>query len=176
MLPVQLRSAQFSDYEAIAHLHADNWKKNYRGMMSEDYLDHKVDADRLQVWHDRLKNLNAKQIVTLAIAEGKLAGFCCTMIDDDPVFGSLIDNLHVCSSRQKSGIGKLLVKDAAHNILAKSSSRSMYLWVYEANINARAAYEKLGGNNHETVLKESSDGSRARTCRYVWEDVQRLLQ
>jgi GNAT superfamily N-acetyltransferase len=176
MSPIQLRSAQFSDYEPIARLHADNWKKNYRGMMSDDYLDHKVDTDRLLVWHDRLKDPNVKQIVTVAFAEGKLAGFCCTLLDDDPIFGSLIDNLHVCSSMQKSGIGKLLVKDAAANILAKSSSGSMYLWVYEANTNARAAYERLGGKNHETVLKESSDGSRARTCRYVWEDVQLLVQ
>lgn len=173
---IQLRPASFSDYEAIARLHADSWKKNYRGMMSDDYLDNKVDLDRHQVWQKRLKAPMPKQVVTVAFAKGLLAGFCCTLLDDDPVFGSLIDNLHVCTSMQKSGIGKMLVKDAAEKILTQASSHNMYLWVYEANKNARAAYEHLGGRCHETVLKVGDDGSTAPVCRYIWPQVQELIR
>jgi ribosomal protein S18 acetylase RimI-like enzyme len=172
---IKLRQAQFSDYRAIAKLHADNWKQTYRGILSDNYLDTEADIDLLNTWHRRLSEPEENQIITVAVLNKDIVGFCCTILNDDPLFGSLIDNLHVSTAMQKAGIGKMLIKDAAEAIIEKALTRKMYLWVYEANINARRAYERLGGTNLETILKRGNDGTVVSTCRYTWGDVAKII-
>ena len=173
---IKLRSAELSDFETIANLHTDNWRKNYRGILSEDYLNNALEKDRLDTWYRRLSSPSGNQIVTVATVDSLFAGFCCVYIDDDPVFGSLIDNLHVSSNLQRSGIGKILIIDSARKVYERAQVKKMYLWVFEANKNARIVYERLGGTNFETIDKENPDGTSSKTCRIVWEDLTKLLQ
>src|SRR5947199_8305345 len=49
------REATAKDVEAIAALHADSWRRHYRGAYSDAFLDNEVFADRLQRWPDRLQ-------------------------------------------------------------------------------------------------------------------------
>ena len=169
---VQLRQAIFEDHIAIAQLHAESWKKNYRGIWSEDFLDHKVDADRQSVWFQRLKSPTENQHTIVAVLDNTIVGFCCIFLNDHPVFGSLIDNLHVSSKLQNSGIGKMLLMDCAEWISSKSINWKMYLWVYKSNTNARTFYERLGGVHFETVEKTNNDGTRALSCRYIWNNTR----
>jgi ribosomal protein S18 acetylase RimI-like enzyme len=131
-------------------------------------------VDRLDTWYRRLRSPSQNQIVTVATLDNIFAGFCCVYLDDDPTFGSLIDNLHVTSNLQRSGIGKLLVIDCANKVYDKAEKRKMYLWVYESNKNARIVYEKLGGTNLETTEHENPDGTKAKTCRIVWDDMRKF--
>jgi GNAT superfamily N-acetyltransferase len=172
---IKLRQAQLADYRAIAKLHADNWKRTYRGILSDNYLDNEVDSDRLNVWRHRLGEPDENQNTTVAILNNEIVGFCCTILNDDSRFGSLVDNLHVTTTMQKSGIGKMLIKDAANVIIRKALTRKMYLWVYEANTNARKAYDCLGGANVETLMKTDTDGTPTRICRYTWDDVAKII-
>jgi GNAT superfamily N-acetyltransferase len=168
---IQFRTAQFTDHNSIAQIHADNWKKTYRGMLSDHYLDNEVEEDRALVWHQRLRSPADNQHIILAISEEKVIGFCCIYFNDDPTFGSLIDNLHVAASQQKTGVGRLLLQAAARVIQEKASKPQLYLWVFDKNENAKQFYDRIGGKNYETVEKESFDGSVALVCRYVWEDL-----
>lgn len=172
---IHLRPAQFSDHTSIAKLHADNWKRTYRGILSDHYLDNEVDNDRLNLWHQRFLSPAPNQYVIVAISEDTLVGFCCVYLDNDPFFGSLIDNLHVSSDVQKSGIGKKLVQEAAKYVSDQATLKKMYLWVYESNLNARLAYEKMGGMHFETTVKAGADGTVSGTCRIVWDDVSKLF-
>ena len=52
---VTYRAATTHDVEGIAHLHADSWRRNYRGAFSDAYLDGDLVAERLSVWTDRLR-------------------------------------------------------------------------------------------------------------------------
>ena len=42
---IALKDAIPSDYKAIAALHADSWKKNYRRRFIDNFLDNDVDED-----------------------------------------------------------------------------------------------------------------------------------
>lgn len=172
---VQYRMATFADYTEIARLHTDSWRRTYRGIYSDQYLDHEAAQDRLDTWHKRLGTVNPNQHVTVALLDDRLIGFCCIQLDDDPVFGSLIDNLHVASTLHRSGVGKMLLSYSAMIIRNKASGKKVYLWVYENNVNARRAYEHLGATNFETIDKKNDDGSMARACRYTWDDVSKLI-
>lgn len=172
---IEYRPARYTDYISIAALHAENWERTYRGMMSDHYLDNEVRQDRLDVWKKRFDEPVHSQKTIVAVQNEALVGFVCVMLNDDPEFGSLVDNLHVSEQLRKSGIGKQLLKECAQLIIANANNHRMYLWVYEKNLNARAAYEKLGATHHETIEKANDDGSIAKICRCTWPDVSTLL-
>jgi GNAT superfamily N-acetyltransferase len=171
---IELKSAEFLDYSSIALLHATSWRQTYRGILSDKFLKDDVERQRLEIWHNRLSSPATNQEVIIAVQDNIIVGFFCIYLDDDSTFGTLLDNLHVSADYQKSGVGKLLMKNCAKLILEKGSSHTMYLWVFEVNQNARRFYERLGGNNVETVKKQNEDGTEAEVCRYVWEDVTSL--
>lgn len=60
------REATVADAQAIATLHADSWRSNYRGAYLDSFLDGDVHQDRLQVWQARLSAPAANQFVVVA--------------------------------------------------------------------------------------------------------------
>lgn len=54
MTGLTLRAAGQGDAEAVALLHADSWRRHYRGAYSDAFLDGDVVADRFAVWSARL--------------------------------------------------------------------------------------------------------------------------
>ena len=89
------RPATEHDIEAIAALHADSWRRHYRGAFSDEYLDGDVLDDRRAVWTGRLTAPDNADHTVVAEAGGTIIGFAHTILDDDPVDGALVDNLHV---------------------------------------------------------------------------------
>lgn len=172
---IELRPAEFSEYSTIALLHAASWRKAYRGIYSDKFLNDDVKRVLLEKWQNRVNSPVTNQVITLAVDDNIIVGFSCIYLDDDPKFGTLLDNLHVSVNYQKSGVGKSLMQNCAELILEKSRIHKMYLWVFEANQNARLVYERLGGKNVETVEKQNEDETVAKVCRYVWEDITTLI-
>jgi GNAT superfamily N-acetyltransferase len=172
---ITLRPATFSDYAAIAKLHAESWQQTYRGIFTDNFLDNHAEEERSKVWHDRLRHPVNNQLVTVAVQNEIIVAFSCLYLYDDPASGSLLDNLHVASSFQNSGVGKMLMKNCASQILAYCDSHKMYLWVFKLNQNARRIYEHLGGVNVMTEIKETMNGAGVKACKYVWDDVTVLL-
>lgn len=167
---INLEEATYNDHLAIAALHAESWKKNYRGIYTDHYLDTEVDKDRENTWQHRLQHPKPNQHVIMALDAKKLVGFCCVFLDDHPDFGSLLDNLHVSTLQRKSGVGRLLMQECASIIHQNAQSPSMYLWVYDINTNARQFYDRLGGVNLGVEQVQNKDGSFAPACRYYWKN------
>jgi ribosomal protein S18 acetylase RimI-like enzyme len=85
----------------------------------------------------------ANQIVSVAEAEGAVAGFIA-------IEGAYVDHLYVAPAHQSVGIGDALLK------LAKETRPDgLKLWTFEGNSKARSFYEKRG-----FVAIEFTDGSR----------------
>src|SRR5262245_23185270 len=99
---VRLRPAGPHDADHVAPLHADSWRRHYRGAYADAFLDGDVVADRRTVWSARLANPAGSETV-LAEADGGLLGFVHVVFDDDPRWGSLVDNLHVVHDRRHGG-------------------------------------------------------------------------
>lgn len=173
--PVTLRTATPADATAIAQLHADSWQRTYRGMMSDSYLDGECLDDRMRVWRERFAAPAANQIVVVAPGAAQIDGFVCAYVDDDPRWGSLIDNLHVRHTARKRGIGRLLMREAAARCEERRPGGSLYLYVLQANVEAQHFYDRLGGINAETLDVESHDGGVARSFRYAWPSASTLL-
>ncbi|WP_329161557.1 GNAT family N-acetyltransferase [Streptomyces sp. NBC_01717] len=174
MLP-RLRVAGPDDAEKVALLHADSWRRHYRGAYADSYLDGDILTDRLSVWSSRLA-APADSMTILAEDHTGLAGFVHAVFDDDDRWGSLIDNLHVAHDRQRTGMGTVLLARAGESIAEQAVGKSMYLWVQEQNISAQRFYRAMNGTCVEEAPISPPGGVTSRLngtpnkLRFTWPD------
>ena len=170
------RPATRRDADAIAALHADSWRRNYRGAYADSYLDGDVVTDLRAVWGGRLAADAADRRTIVAESEGRMAGFAHVVLDDHPVWGALLDNLHVAHDRKRQGIGAELMDRVARAVVEARPVSRLFLWVLEQNQSAQAFYESLGGRCVERELTSPPGGDASRLAgtpsglRYVWFD------
>ena len=189
----RFRTAAPDDAPAIAALHADSWRRHYRGMFSDAFLDGEVDAYLLRRWTARmaapdplartvLAELRASASASPGAAgDWTLVGMAHTVLDDDPDWGALLDNLHVAHGLKRQGVGTRLMELAARTVLAARPGSGLYLWVFEQNAGARAFYDARGGTCVESVdVQPPGDdpgrlSGRPKGLRYAWPDPAKLL-
>jgi ribosomal protein S18 acetylase RimI-like enzyme len=172
---MRYRDATASDADPIACLHADSWRRNYRGAFSDSFLDRDVLADRLAVWTQRLDGPRLGQRTVVAEHDGLVVGFAHTVFDDDPTWGALLDNLHVAHSLKRQGTGRRLMDLSARAVVDRVPSTGLYLYVLEQNTAAQAFYGALGGTCVERGFAAPPGGGRPPRLRYVWSDPRVLL-
>lgn len=182
MEPLRLRTAGPDDAEAIALLHADSWRRHYRGAYSDTFLDGDVAADRRTVWSQRLADRRARGATVLAEHGGDLVGFVHVVFDADEKWGSLIDNLHVVNDRRRSGIGAALITRAAEAVTGDADGDAVHLWVLEQNTQAQGFYRAFGGVCVERVPVPPPGGVPERLngnpnkLRFAWADATLLTR
>ncbi|MEY9856129.1 GNAT superfamily N-acetyltransferase [Catenulispora sp. GAS73] len=170
------RQAGVEDAEAVARLHADSWRRHYRGAYADAYLDGDILSDRVRVWSSRLAAPTGT-VTVLAEDDAGPAGFMHLAVDDDSRWGSLVDNLHVRLDRQRAGVGTALLRRAVTAVVELAQTRAMYLWVQEQNQNAQRFYAAMGGTCVEKSPIESPGGVPGRLVgaplklRIAWPDV-----
>jgi GNAT superfamily N-acetyltransferase len=175
---LRFRLADVSDAAAIAALHADSWRRHYRGAYADAFLDGDVEKDRLAVWSERLGEPDRDTHTIVAEDGGRLIGFAHTVFEVDPRWGALLDNLHVVHGEKRRGIGSRLMALSAR--AAIKCGTGLYLWVLEQNRDARAFYESRGGRCVERVPVPSPGGVASRLIgspiglRYAWPDPRAL--
>ncbi|MFC9692223.1 GNAT family N-acetyltransferase [Kribbella sp. NPDC056951] len=173
---MDFRVATVDDAEQVAALHADSWRRHYRGAYADTFLDGDIESERRKVWTERLA-VPARTETMLAEESGQLIGFVHVMLDKDPQWGSLVDNLHVRTARRRSGIGGRLLRHAASAVEQRAATRAMYLWVLEQNVAAQGFYRANGGDAVETAPVPPPGGDPSRlngspAClRIAWADV-----
>lgn len=190
MTSLRLRTAGPEDAEAIALLHADSWRRHYRGAYADAFLDGDVLADRRSVWSARLAAASAsaaapgaRRTATVVAEDATgVAGFVHVVFDDDERWGSLIDNLHVRHGQRRSGIGTALMTRAAEAVAEGAAGRPVYLWVLEQNTAAQGFYRAFGGLCAERVPVSPPGGIPDRLhgtpskLRFAWADATSLTR
>ncbi|MEM6317802.1 MAG: GNAT family N-acetyltransferase [Bacteroidota bacterium] len=167
---ISYQSATTNDLTAIAALHAKSWQENYRGILTDTYLDDKVEQERLSIWSKRFQQPSDNQYVLAAKENGKLVGFTCLYGGDCDQYGTLLDNIHVAQSEKGKGIGQQLMTLAGKWAATHYPNQGLYLWVFASNEKAKGFYTKLGGQLVETVPYPLMDGSgqSGLTSRFYW--------
>jgi GNAT superfamily N-acetyltransferase len=177
---LQFRPAGPDDAEAVANLHADSWRRHYRGAYSDAFLDGDVFADRLAVWTERLREPDPRRCTILA-ENGSLVGFANTIFDDDPRWGALLENLHVADRHKRRGIGARLLALTAEDLIECSEWTGLYLWVLQQNVDGQAFYQACGGRCVGQGPVSPPGGIAGRLAgspvklRYAWAEPMVLL-
>lgn len=171
----RLRTADANDAEGVALLHADSWRRHYRGAYADTFLDGDVAADRRAEWLARLHAPAAAETI-LAEHGDRLVGFIHVIFDADPRWGNFIDNLHVADHQRGTGVGTRLLAAAARAVVDHAASRAMYLWVLEQNVAAQRFYLSRGATSVDSAPIPPPGGDPGRLngtvlgLRMTWPD------
>jgi GNAT superfamily N-acetyltransferase len=177
MNTVCFRPATLADSQRIAFLHTMSWRDAYRGILPDAYLAGPIVGERAALWRLRLSSLGADRLyVLLAEAEGTLVAFTCVLLDEEPLWGACLDNLHVLPELKGRGLGRQLFRRAAQWVMSNEPGWPIHLWVFEGNDEARRFYDALGGEVVEHCLKRAPGGADIPSLRYVWRDLRVLLK
>lgn len=163
-----LRLARPSDARAVAALHAASWQFAYRGTLTDEYLDHHVVADREATWEERLGQPSLQQHVFVAYEDGFLAGFACVYLNEDPIWGCLLDNIHVDRKVHRTGLGSNLLNVAARLCNSSAAGSGLYLSVLEGNLAAQRFYFAHGAENVGTEVWDAPDGQQLLCLQLAW--------
>ena len=182
---LRFRSAGEGDAQGIAALHADSWQRHYRIAYTDHFLDDEAPGFLVDLWTKRMAARDPYDRTILAELgqEGQttLVGLAHTILDDNPTWGALLDNLHVRYGVKRQGVGTRLLSLTAQAVLADRPGSGLYLWVLEQNANARAFYDARGGRCVESREVMPPGGNPARLngrpkcLRYTWPDPACLL-
>jgi len=173
---VRYRRAVARDIPGIAELHADSWRRNYRGAYLDSYLDGNVVGERVAAWSERLSTPTDNNVTIVADGDGMVVGFAHTILDEDPQWGALLDNLHVSHALKGSGIGTRLMAETAAAVIGARPGTGLHLWVLEQNEPAQAFYGARGGECvGQQLAGPFPGGGRAPALRYAWPDPSTLM-
>jgi ribosomal protein S18 acetylase RimI-like enzyme len=111
---------------------------------------------------------NWRLILAEVPEERALAGFACLNATKDRDQGVLLDNLHVAQAYRRKGIAHKLVRLCAEIVASEFPGEDMHLTCLEANANARALYDRLGGQLREGNVWYPEGGKATPRVRYVW--------
>lgn len=163
------------DVDAVARLHAASWRHAYREELSDAFLAGPIDAERSAAWIARRHEFDRPSAFGLvAEDDGELTGFAYVCIDADPLFGHLLDNLHVLPDRHGVGLGRALLAGVATELQARGAVGGVYLWVYASNVAAQRFYMKCQATRHEQATRATVEGRNTLAFRYVWSTIADL--
>lgn len=165
---ITFRTATLSDAPAIAKIHTLNWQQNYRGAFSDQYLDQEAARDRLEIWSNRLSQPTDNQHIIIAEEKQQILGFTCLEGKKDPIYGTLLDNLHVTIGQKGRGIGYSLLQKSLKWSITNFPQSPMYLWVLCQNKSGIRFYERYGGVQQEQAIHKTPMGLDVPVFRYVW--------
>ena len=140
---ITIRQAVREDVGQIADILVEDWKKAYRGIMDDAFLDAMSVESRYAIEVRRYP----KYIV--AADGGEILGYAWNVIGEGEGADCEIVALYVRYGRRRSGIGKALFQRSAA-LFRAAGKRRMIVWCLKENAEARRFYEQMGGKAYRT--------------------------
>lgn len=165
-----IRHARPEERAVVAALHTESWRRTYRGLLADSYLDGPLVEDKQADWAAKFHDsASGRSAVLVAELDGKVLGFIRMVLDADPVWGVYIDNLHVSPEAHGLGLGRrLFLAGAAWGAKHRPEDR-LFLYVYADNQAARRTYARWQGREVELFTEEAPGGGEISTVRVAWE-------
>lgn len=163
-MSVRLRPAGDGDLMAVGDLHYRSRRDAYAGILSPAALDFGSARALGEWWRERFRWERETHRLTVAEADGELAGFTYLGVGEEPDTAELAA-IHVAPELVGTGVGRLLMVDAL-TALPAYGSRAV-LWVLEGNARARRFYERGGWTFDGAVREAPMGGEVAPQLRYA---------
>ncbi len=152
------RMATFSDARTIARIHIYSWQKMYKEFVPAVILKNFSLDERTQFWLDLIQQ--GVKVILIEV-EKKAVGFAsiCTFRDTNATQGDgEISAIYLHPQFWRMGLGSKLCLTALTE-LKRLGYQKVFLWVLEANSQARKFYEALGFEaTNSSKLEEFYEG------------------
>lgn len=171
---MELKVAEYSDYQRIAQLQANRWQEDYQGILDATYLKQEVLTDRTLIWQTRLLNPSYNQHVLLLEEQGTLCGFVCVFGNHDVDNGSMIDALHIAPDYRGRGLGRQLLLQATEWLDKYFADGGVYVEVIETNHIDTVFYEQMQGQSRLRRLWRAPDDQSLPARVWSWASPRAL--
>ena len=171
---LEIRPVTGGDAEVLARLHTESWRRAYRGILRDEYLDGDIFAERQALRRSRLQCPRHDQFGLLALSGTTAVGFAFAVPGADERWGTLLDNLHVLPYQRGGKIGTRLLHALTGHVITHHPGEGLFLWVYELNTRTRAYYERLGARKIERAEITAPGGGTIAEWLYAWPDIDVL--
>jgi len=158
-----VRRAGAPDSEDLARIRIASWQAAYRGIVPDPVLDGFDPVGETVTWRERLAGPAAAWMWVASIvkpfeppgleplepvrplAPPRLAGYVAAGPGRHAGEEGLgeVWAIYVDPEAQRRGVGRALMAAAVHGLAVQGFNEAV-LWVFEANVSARAFYERLG--------------------------------
>ncbi|MET4122017.1 ribosomal protein S18 acetylase RimI-like enzyme [Bradyrhizobium sp. JR1.5] len=172
---VVIRCGNKADVAQIATIHVASWRDTYARILDPKFLSDEIEACQFALWSARLCDRGVNQLVDVALGtSGRILGFICCYREFSPVWGSLVDNLHVVAEARAQGIGEKLFRSVVGQLSETNSKLGLYLWVFEANEAGLRFYKRLGGRVVEKRGAELPAARGKAVLRVHWATLSQI--
>ncbi|NTU74819.1 MAG: GNAT family N-acetyltransferase [Anaerolineaceae bacterium] len=170
-----IRPPTFQDASALAHIHVETWRSQYRGIVAQEILDGLDEKDSQTRWESAISNrVPPDSFVLVAEEAQQVVGFVSGGPIREPIEGFTAElyAIYILPSAQKKHIGKQLVREFTLE-LQRRNFHDLVVWVLEAN-SSRAFYERLGGKLLGRKVIEGGRANGLAEVSYGWDDISIL--
>ena len=142
----KIRNAELKDIDQVAKLNAEDWKKFYKGIIDDEYLNSITAKEKAE----RMKKIFDKDKFIVAVHDDEILGFCryCDYTREDTKNKNYDCELCAIYVRadlvKKIGIGRALFEYVL-NYFKSKGKKKMVVYCLAKNYPARKFYEKMGG-------------------------------
>ena len=172
---MRIRPAEVHDTARIAEIHVATWKRAYRGLLPQPFLDQLNPAQRRPMWERILANPTSSSGALVADTGQDLVGFvhfCPTRDPDrDPAIVGEITSIYVLPTAWQTGVGKRLMTAALYSMGAAGFQHAT-LWVLSTNSRAIHFYTQGGWTPDNTTKLDEVGGIVVTEARFQHELAQ----
>jgi len=164
---MHVRTAHLHDADALADLHVRAWRRAYRGLMPDAFLNGLSVTGRIGLWHEVLDDPPRRSAQLLLEDAGRIVGFVLVggeELEADAVRGEVYA-LYVDPDHWRRGVGSALLAAGCDRLRAAGFGAAV-LWVHEGNERARAFYRAAGWDTDGTLRRQEALGIDALEVRY----------
>lgn len=136
---MNIQKAKSIDIPQIARIHIDSWRKTYKGVMSESFLQSFNQKKTEKYWFDILKNKSYELLIFKK--SNQVTGFMLLNFGQPESNSIELESLYVCPKHQEIGVGSSLIKKVINKLKSRDFGQ-LYTWVLEDNFKAYRFYKK----------------------------------
>lgn len=166
-----LRTAHPNDATQIAQVQIRSWRRAYKGIIDQAFLDTQLDLDAHTAhWKKALSDTPPQDVTFLAHDNTTLAGYATAGPSRDHAFADHgeLHTLYVDPSYAGQGVGTLLLENA-HAHITQQGFTKVFVNVLTKNTTARSFYERMNGtlmsgSHHDIIV----GGKPYAHVKYRW--------
>ncbi|WP_312354528.1 GNAT family N-acetyltransferase [Aminipila sp.] len=163
---MNIRKADRNDVKDISRIHALSWKKAYKGMLSQDYLDN-LEED---FWVSAFDNWITSKALTVQLIFDKNEPIGCIAYGKSrdntlPDWAEIV-SIYVLPEYFGRGCGKSLLHYALSDLKTMGYDH-VFLWVLDKNHQAQIFYKKNGFSETNEQIPCEISGQQLIDYRYT---------
>ena len=164
---LRIRKAREEDIDSIVNIKLVGWKKVYKNILSDEYLDSMDYNDNYKKFKKEITNNKSSKLNYVITKDDKVIGYSKFGILKNEKYDSEIYAIYIDNHNKNKGYGTILL-NYIKEYLKSNGCKNMILWCAEKNFPSREFYKKKNGIEGE-VIESQIGNDKINEISYIFE-------